>query len=338
MYIQLSAVCLVLSSGSCSRTHFFHHLQLQKLPWSRTPMARVRGQWNQLCPLCDEKIPEGEARRHHHVCVCPWQPPIHRPQDRFPPIAFHRRTVDDDLSPMEFLIGGIGDLKCSGITKRIRNHIAEGCLDPRGCRPDHEGQIHAFGWCKRWGRWHKGSINCYIKSMVANLMKEMKDMPTVQFWLGDSIQSPLIMPGFAKEAVFIEQGANMYLAVGYSPVESGSLGTHGPPPAVADILRVASCRVNCGVCRQQGGCLLCSKCCLHTDAKDKTVTVLIQYQKATTTRSRTAFFCIGSKAFPIVQGISAIFDGSVQPHGLWCPPDMKDEDAPFGAALVSRKR
>ena len=96
---------------------------------------------------------------------------------------------------------------------------------------------------------------------------------------------------------------------------------HGPPPFLAALIGDASCHETCNVCAVEG-CLACPGCALKLRGGGPGMLLIMAWQRKAVVQKRV-WLCIGSNAFDIAEGISAIFDSSYVPFGVWCPESFE---------------
>ena len=236
-------------------------------------------------------------------------------------------------------------------------HIYHQCGHHVSLRPDHRGVMFGIGVNPRT-RQRFGPANAYpvVQRKVEDLWKHVKELPVIRMAMfairkmmeeGDpSVGLRMTFP----PSSFDEGGMNCFCSWDYSPVRPGGALDHTAPDAVRHEIK--------GMNKMPGGCRImdaagnatpcptctsfdenraeqhnaCDDCCLHTDKRDRSVTILLGFQRVMCEASKRAVFCHGYAAWQMKGGMIWIFSGKER-HGVWAPPNA---DEYWGVAFVKR--
>ena len=186
-------------------------------------------------------------------------------------------------------------------------------------RASHPGLMQAIGR-NRFGQDYKGTKQ--LQSMAEGLYQELQETVFRRYVISGLIDFPSF------------DVCNAFFGVrNYQPRDITQYPDRAPPPEVAAIFNIKSCKDECETCKMD--CNGCAGCCLHRD-QDRGLTTAIFRQMKTTPKKFHAFFCLNHRAYSIRGGLAVVFDGSKQLHGVWGRPDTPEMYGWSGCAFVHK--
>jgi len=197
----------------------------------------------------------------------------------------------------------------------------------KSSRPQQKGRLHGVGIQLSRNRIFpgtaelRGKCNEVLADMLdTDMVKVLENATNSDVWQSFRWYKPPALPkkdpGVAAVDPADGGSVQTYVGQGYMAVLSNCSEKHSPPPPVAKLLGVPSCKETCPTCRSKG-CQACEECCVHVD-QDHSASLLLGIQENDPVIDQMAFFVMGNKAFPLAGGRAFIFDGKVVPHGVWC--------------------
>eukprot|EP00931_Biecheleriopsis_adriatica_P117010 TRINITY_DN92576_c0_g1_i1.p1 TRINITY_DN92576_c0_g1~~TRINITY_DN92576_c0_g1_i1.p1 ORF type:complete len:371 (-),score=38.35 TRINITY_DN92576_c0_g1_i1:8-1120(-) len=240
--------------------------------------------------------------------------------------------LSDSIPPLRWVKGrafhcAVGSIPLA-IQSKMRRLVRKGRKHwPQSSRPTHKGELNGVGFKLSANMQFSGTreladdVNDILRGMLnTRLLWMINKSDRMNAWQGFpnyiSPALPAAEPGVATED--LSGGVlNAYVGLSYMHVRAPVRRDHAPPPAVAALLGVPSCRQSCKRCMKPGGCIDCEDCCLHVD-NDHSASLLLGLQEANPAANQRAFFVLGEKAFPLEGGRAFVFDGAMVPHGVWC--------------------
>ena len=205
-------------------------------------------------------------------------------------------------------------------------------------RPYHRGFMRAYGRCDRTGAPYIGTseiqtdpcLSVFEEKVMSHPLMLHAELGIARLKLSRAFPDlHIVLPKIGRCNYFFTKN---YMAV--DATVPGDAQRHSPPPGVAAILGVESCKQTCPECKVS--CDHCTRCCLHYDVRDRSLGLLLLWQPLRTPLKERCFFELDGKAIRICGGLSLMFHGGQSLHGLWAPPVVGDRWSWFGALCVIR--
>ncbi len=240
------------------------------------------------------------------------------------------------------LLGGVSQKTVRALLKAVTEGRKVWPADCK-CRKGHCGELRPWGWCCRNKTMYKASshILAPVAKLLESLHGEIKEHVAGLVATCSNPESCVGIAAWLDEGMHlktcIEPGmTNAYFGLNYVPVDKSLQQNHAPPGPVAEHLGVPSCGTTCSIC-QAYGCSSCPGCCLHYDARDHGLTLLLQHQKVEARADEKAYFVLGNRCIEMSGGFCALFDGASILHGAWSMKPPEDTKAKWtGVAFVCR--